>query len=61
MLFYFLPRFSQTDLQDLFFRLTMDSFGEIAYGMRLDSLTTADVPYAKAFDSVQRALLDRFT
>jgi cytochrome P450 len=46
---------SAFDLQDFFFRLTMDIFTFIAFGEDLDSFSTAEPhPFGRAFDDVQR-------
>lgn len=47
------------DMQKMFFRLTMDSFTEWAFGEKLNSLTQEHVPFAHAFDTCQRLLLCR--
>lgn len=41
------------DLQDLFFRFTIDTFCFIAFGIDLHSLEK-DHPFAKAFDQTQQ-------
>jgi hypothetical protein len=42
------------DMQDMFFRFTMDSFSEIAFGEDLGCLTSEQPhPFSKAFDSGQ--------
>ncbi|ORZ30371.1 cytochrome P450 [Catenaria anguillulae PL171] len=50
------------DLNDLFYRFTLDSFMEIGFGMTdLGALTSDEpVPFAVAFDEVQRILNRRF-
>lgn len=48
------------DLQNVFFRFTLDSIGSIAFGEDIASLENADVPFAKAFDAAQAAVEQRF-
>jgi cytochrome P450 len=49
------------DLQDLFFRFTLDSFAEIAFGETTGCLSDgAPVPFAQAFDLVQMHTSARF-
>ena len=48
------------DLQKCFFGFTMDVFGEIAFGVQLDSQQN-DHRFTKAFDTVQAACNRRFT
>eukprot|EP00164_Ancoracysta_twista_P000051 GFYU01000070.1.p2 GENE.GFYU01000070.1~~GFYU01000070.1.p2 ORF type:complete len:501 (+),score=165.87 GFYU01000070.1:166-1668(+) len=48
------------DMQDLFFRYTLDSIAEIAFGVTLGSLSKDDVPFARAFDGAQLATNMRF-
>lgn len=48
------------DMQDLFFKFTFDSIGEIAFGVNLGSLHSDDVPFQKAFDTAQHAVNFRF-
>ncbi|RIA86129.1 cytochrome P450 [Glomus cerebriforme] len=49
------------DLQDLFFRFTLDAFGKITFGMDFKCLTNPDNPvqFAKSFDFTQRVLGNR--
>lgn len=47
------------DIQDLFFRYTLDSFTEIAFGDNPNSLER-DVDFANAFDVVQRCSNERW-
>lgn len=47
------------DMQQMFFRLTMDSFTEWAFGEKLNSLTQENVPFANAFDRVQQLMTQR--
>lgn len=48
-----------TDLQDVFFRFTMDSICAIAFGDRVDTLR-CDVPFASYFDAAQAVVKERF-
>ncbi|KAJ3078733.1 Protein kinase alk2 [Quaeritorhiza haematococci] len=49
------------DIQDLFFRFTLDGFGKIGFGIELNSMLTKDsVPFAAAFDRAQAAMDYRF-
>ncbi|TPX55746.1 hypothetical protein PhCBS80983_g05075 [Powellomyces hirtus] len=49
------------DLQDIFFRFTLDSFGKIGFNADLNCLGNPDpVPFAQAFDSAQTTLHYRF-
>jgi hypothetical protein len=42
------------DLHDLMYRFTLDSFGQIGFGVDVGCLRTTDkVPFAAAFDSAQ--------
>src|ERR1043165_4332865 len=49
------------DLQDLFFRFTLDSFGKIAFGIDFKCLTEPDkpVPFATNFHFAQREISNR--
>ncbi len=48
------------DLQDVFFRFTMQSFCQIAFGEDLDCLSSPEQhPFAKSFDAVQAGVLTR--
>lgn len=47
------------DIQDIFFRFTLDSIGQIAFGKNIDSLHKP-VRFAKAFDFAQHAVNLRF-
>ncbi|GAA5940667.1 hypothetical protein JCM1841_002016 [Sporobolomyces salmonicolor] len=52
------------DLADLFFRFTLSSFSEMAFGTDIGALSTesdAPVPFAKAFDYGQMVMNRRFT
>ncbi|GAA6032201.1 hypothetical protein JCM8097_007122 [Rhodosporidiobolus ruineniae] len=52
------------DLSDLFFRFTLASFTEFAFGQDIGALSTetdAPVPFAKAFDEGQVVMNQRFT
>ena len=48
------------DMHDVFHRFFMDSFGKIAFGLDLNSLAMNEVPFAKAFDKSQMAVMNRF-
>lgn len=50
------------DLQELFYKFTLESFGEIAFGESFGCLKepTKDVPFAMAFDRLNSALSERF-
>jgi len=50
------------DLQELFYRFTLDSFGKITFGLDFKSLTNLEkpVPFATNFDFAQRAIIHRF-
>lgn len=50
----------QIDLQSLFFRFTLDSIGDIAFGDSVGSLGDPDLPFAKAFDAAQSIVEHRF-
>ncbi|KAG0326203.1 hypothetical protein BGZ99_009910 [Dissophora globulifera] len=49
------------DLQELFYKYTLDSFGEIAFGQSFGCLTNPgeEVPFAKAFDRLNHSLSER--
>eukprot|EP01089_Gocevia_fonbrunei_P020845 TRINITY_DN7857_c0_g3_i2.p1 TRINITY_DN7857_c0_g3~~TRINITY_DN7857_c0_g3_i2.p1 ORF type:complete len:335 (+),score=49.17 TRINITY_DN7857_c0_g3_i2:68-1072(+) len=47
------------DLQDLFFRFTLDSIGEIGFGTDINSLNE-EVRFSKSFDRVQTICTERF-
>ncbi|KAF9438655.1 hypothetical protein BGZ76_006216 [Entomortierella beljakovae] len=49
------------DLQELFYKYTLDSFGEIAFGQSFGCLAKPadEVPFAKAFDRLNHALSER--
>ncbi|GAA5904139.1 hypothetical protein JCM6882_003957 [Rhodosporidiobolus microsporus] len=52
------------DLSDLFFRFTLSSFTEFAFGHDIGALSTetdAPVPFAQAFDYAQVVMNNRFT
>lgn len=49
------------DIQDAFYRFTMDSIGEIAFGTSIGCLSHDDVPFAQAFDFAQESVQQRFT
>ena len=49
------------DMQDMFFRFTFDSFVEIAFGVRLESLLSKDPhPFQVAFDRAQGIAFERY-
>ena len=47
------------EMQAEFFRLTLDSFGKIAFGVDLGALRGTPMPFAAAFDSAQRICIGR--
>lgn len=47
------------DVADLFFRYTLDSIGEIAFGFNVDSMHK-DCSFSQAFDAAQECAVDRF-
>ncbi|GJJ75709.1 hypothetical protein EMPS_08067 [Entomortierella parvispora] len=50
------------DLQELFYKFTLESFGEIAFGESFGCLKDPkkEVPFAQAFDRLNHALSERF-
>ena len=48
------------DLNALFFQLTLDAFGHIAFGLNLGGLKGTPVPFAASFDSAQERMILRF-
>ncbi|KAJ3308870.1 Protein kinase alk2 [Boothiomyces sp. JEL0838] len=48
------------DMHNLFHRYFMDSFGRIAYGIELNSLSEGTLDYVASFDRCQNAMGDRF-
>jgi cytochrome P450 len=49
------------DMQEMFFKLTIDVFSAIAFGVELDSIKSDEVhPFAAAFDEVQQHCAKRF-
>lgn len=50
----------EADLQDLFFRFTLDSFAEVGFGVSTGSLVSGKVPFADAFDHLQSVMDERF-
>lgn len=50
---------AEFDLQDLFYRYTLDSIGRIAFGVDLGCLTKESVPFATAFDTAQEICMLR--
>jgi len=58
------PFLAAFDLADLFFRFTLNSFAEMAFGQDLGSLSTEtdeQIPFALAFDEAQVISNGRFT
>ena len=52
---------SVVDMQDMFFRMTIDVFASIAFGVELNSiLSDKPHPFAVAFDEVQNLSQKRF-
>lgn len=49
------------DIQNCFYRFTLDSICEVAFSHNLDSLNTPNVPFAVAFDQASRATDARVT
>lgn len=47
------------DLQDLFFRFTLDSFTSIGFGLGTNSVAKGKVPFAAAFDELQATIDQR--
>lgn len=41
------------DMHQQYFRLTLDSFGDVAFGVNLGGLAGAPIPFARAFDAAQ--------
>jgi cytochrome P450 len=50
---------SVVDLHGLFFRLTLDAFGKIAFGLSLGGLNGNPIPFAAAFDRAQELSAQR--
>jgi cytochrome P450 len=50
---------AEIDIQDLYYKFTLDSIGQIAFGVELGCLEQNVVPFADAFDSVQNRVVDR--
>ena len=48
------------DVQDLMFRFTLESFGEIGFGVQLGCIDK-DVPFSTAFDRAQACAFSRYT
>jgi cytochrome P450 len=48
------------DIQDLYYKYTLDSIATIAFGVDLNCLDQDEVPFAKAFDLCQRVVDRRF-
>jgi len=51
---------SAIDMQLLYFRYTMDSFSEIAFGESTNSLRVDTHPFSTSFDRVQSLMTQRF-
>ena len=47
------------DLQKMFFKFTLDTIGEIGFGVDLNTLSTDRVEFADAFDNFQRNIPNR--
>lgn len=50
----------EVDMQSLYFRFTLDSIGDIAFGDSIGSLRDAELPFSKAFDLAQSIVEHRF-
>nr|KAJ3406796.1 Protein kinase alk2 [Polyrhizophydium stewartii] len=48
------------DMQDNFFRFTLDGFGQIGFGVELNTMQKDNVPFAAAFDRAQGVMDYRF-
>jgi fatty acid omega-hydroxylase len=48
------------DISSLYFRFTLDSIGDIAFGKRLGVMAQPSVPFALAFDDAQATVEKRF-
>jgi len=48
------------DTKKMFFRYTMDSFTEIAFGESVESLSVETHPFSTSFDRAHQMLLDRY-
>jgi cytochrome P450 len=48
-------------VQEMFYKFTLDSIGEIAFGVELHCLEQEVVPFMAAFDSAQDRMIDRLT
>lgn len=44
------------DFQKTFFRFTLDTIGEIGFGVDLNTIEAGQVPFASAFDTVQNLI-----
>lgn len=51
---------STVDMQDLYFRFTLDSIGEIAFGAVIGALADPECVFARAFDEAQSIAEERF-
>ena len=49
------------DMQTLMFRFTLDSIGNIGFGVELDTLRKEELPFATSFDAAQKIAALRFT
>ena len=49
---------AQIDIHSLYHRFTLDSIGEIAFGLNIGSLKDPSMPFARAFDGAQ-AIVDK--
>lgn len=47
------------DMQDLFYRYTLESIGQIAYGIHLGCFEQEEVSFAINFDTAQRIIMER--
>jgi cytochrome P450 len=50
---------AEVDIQDLYYKFTLDSIGQIAFGVELGCLKQDAVPFADAFDTIQNRVVDR--
>jgi len=48
------------DMQEIFFRFTMDSISDVAYGYSMGCNKQKEVPVMRAFDSIQFIMNERF-
>jgi len=54
-----LPEGAVVDMQDYFGRFTLDAFGEVGFGVNIDSLHQNKVPFAEAFTGIQGRIIKR--